>query len=50
MKFFCMVEIEVLFVLIECVEKWFKENKYIIFILKWEIREWGEILVDFGRK
>lgn len=38
------------FEFILCVENWFKINIYIIKIVKWEIKVWGEIFVDFGRK
>ncbi len=41
---------EELFQLIERAEKWLKENKYTIPILKWETKQWGEVPADFGRK
>lgn len=41
---------EELFQMIERAEKWLKENRVTIPILKWETELWGEIPADFGRK
>lgn len=41
---------EELFQMIERGEKWLRENKWTMPILKWETKKWGEIPADFGRK
>lgn len=41
---------EELWQLIECAEKWLKENNYSNKILKWDTNKYGEIKADFGRK
>ncbi len=39
-----------LFNLISRAEKWLRENRVDIPVLKWETEAWGEIPADFGRK
>ncbi len=39
-----------LFDLIARAEKWLKENRYAIPVLKWDTEAWGENPADFGRK
>lgn len=39
-----------LFDVIARAEKWLKNNKIQVPVLKWETSEWGEIPADFGRK
>jgi ribonuclease HI len=41
---------QTLFDLIQRAEKWLKDNKVDVPVLKWETKFWGEVPADYGRK